>query len=100
MEQWEIDYREKLEKEIPHGYYEIGNDDFVALTGKYGYINYLVEFRRRVMGLETFIPKDKVLDVNTYGAKLRDITEQDIIDLMKKLGDNYDKQDLNEEKPL
>lgn len=47
MEQWEIDLRAKLEKEVSDGIYNIGNKDTGAcLTGKDGYINFLVELQR------------------------------------------------------
>jgi hypothetical protein len=50
MEQWEKDYRELLGKEIQPGMYEIGGPKFRGWTGKGGYIDYLVEIKRTVMG--------------------------------------------------
>lgn len=44
MEQWEKDLREKLDKEIPHGFYELGG----GITGKGGYIEFQVELYRLV----------------------------------------------------
>lgn len=48
MEQWEIDLRTKLDEEIAHGTYKIGGEKLCALTGKAGYINYLVELERYI----------------------------------------------------
>lgn len=51
MEKWEIDLREKLEKEVPEGAYNIGSG-WKLWTGKKGFINFLVglEFDIRLMG--------------------------------------------------
>lgn len=46
MEQWEIDLRTKLEKELPEDMYNIGMPGFVCWTGKLGRINVEVEFIR------------------------------------------------------
>lgn len=45
MEQWEIDLRNKLSKEVSDGLFNIGTDT-PCLTGKEGYINFLVEIER------------------------------------------------------
>lgn len=42
MEQWEKELREKLEKELPEGMYEIGGPGLVAWTGKGGKIDFEV----------------------------------------------------------
>ena len=45
MEDWEKELREKLDKEIPDGLYEIGEpgDRFFMITGKGGKINFEVD---------------------------------------------------------
>mgnify|MGYP001018962523 CR=1 FL=1 len=48
MEQWEKELREKLEKSIPEGGYNIGTGNLVCWTGKGGYINFRVELAREV----------------------------------------------------
>lgn len=44
MEQWEIDLRIKLEKELPEGAYEVSGANLVLWTGKQGKINDEVAF--------------------------------------------------------
>jgi len=48
METWEKELRERLDKEVLDGPYQIGAGKWVAWTGKLGYINYLVELNRLV----------------------------------------------------
>ena len=47
MEQWEIDYRKELEETLGENLYQIGAGDFIAQTGKRGYIDYQVALRRQ-----------------------------------------------------
>ena len=53
MEQWEIKLREKLEKELPEGSYDIGTDNFVCITGKGGYINFRVALAKEVQKMNS-----------------------------------------------
>lgn len=48
MEQWEVEYREDLNKKLKDGSYQIGNsgDRMILHTGKSGYIEYLVSIRK------------------------------------------------------
>ncbi len=46
MEQWEIDLRSKLEKELPDGSYLISEGDFVCLGGKGFKIEFEVALRK------------------------------------------------------
>lgn len=46
MEKWEIELREKLEKELPDGYYECGTSPWIFGTGKGGKINFEVNLRK------------------------------------------------------
>jgi len=46
MEDWEIELRAKLDKEIPNGAYQIGTPPVVAWTGKGGYIDFHIEMER------------------------------------------------------
>lgn len=62
MEQWEIDLRQKLDKEVEHGCYQIGNDKWVYATGKLGYINYLVEAERLKRGIESRLGLEHQID--------------------------------------
>lgn len=43
MEQWEIDLRAKLDKEIPDGsIFNMSHGSLILMTGKHGYIEYQV----------------------------------------------------------
>lgn len=90
MEQWEIDLRAKLEKELPEGIYELSNDaGFVALTGKQGKINYEVEFMREVRkyrGYESEIQEASKDAKVTY----KGLTVDDFMQFMKDL-ENFNK---------
>ena len=58
MEQWEIGLRQKLEFEIPEGFYNISTDtSFIMGTNKQGYINYKVALQREINKMH--VPKDK-----------------------------------------
>lgn len=61
MEQWEIDERARLEKEVPHGCYVIGAgdnpEDFTMMTGKGGYINFQIEMMRLVKESKSDVDK-------------------------------------------
>jgi len=46
MEQWEKDIRERLERELPDGPYNISSGDFRVFTGKVGKIEYEVALER------------------------------------------------------
>jgi hypothetical protein len=46
MEQWEIEAREKLDKEVPNGLYNIGSDKQVCYTGRQGYIEFQIEMMK------------------------------------------------------
>jgi len=48
MEQWEKDLRERLNKEIPDGNYEIKEGKVYAITGKNGYIEFQVELYKLI----------------------------------------------------
>jgi hypothetical protein len=53
MEEWERELRERLDKEVLDGPYQIGAGAWVVWTGKLGYINYLVELHREVKANRT-----------------------------------------------
>jgi hypothetical protein len=55
MEQWEIDLRDELDKEIPKGIYNIGSEGTVVYTGKLGVINYIVMLEKEIRGLSQLI---------------------------------------------
>jgi hypothetical protein len=46
MEQWEIDLRDKLDKELENKMYEIREGEFVVFTGKQGKIEFEVSLER------------------------------------------------------
>lgn len=46
MEQWEIDLRERLNKELEDKMYQIGEGEFVVFTGKQGKIEFEVSLER------------------------------------------------------
>ncbi len=46
MEDWEKELREKLNKELEHGGYQIGVEPFIAITGKGGYIDFQVMLQK------------------------------------------------------
>lgn len=43
----EKNMRERLNKELEDGLYSIGGDTYMALTGKGGYINFLIELHKQ-----------------------------------------------------
>jgi len=47
QEQWEIDLREKLDKELEDCPYEIEADGMIIVTGKSGYINFKVGLQKQ-----------------------------------------------------
>ena len=51
MEQWEIDLRAELDREIPKGIYNIGSEGTVVYTGKGGIIEYIVLLEKEIRGL-------------------------------------------------
>ncbi len=62
MEQWEIELRERLQKELPEGAYELGDGvGFIALTGKQGKIESEVIFQRLIRNDSIFKPLAKRL---------------------------------------
>lgn len=44
MEQWEIELRERLNRELPNGAYAVGDNCF---TGKAGYIEFDIAMRKK-----------------------------------------------------
>lgn len=84
MEQWEIDLRERLEREIPHGAYHFPGPPDVY-TGKGGYINIMVEFERECRKM--IKPVDPKV-IEEFKSKTKDhipkMTEQELRDLIKK----------------
>lgn len=87
MERWEIDYRTELEATIPYGFYLLddGTNGWVMGTGKLGYINYLVEIRRKEYGIEEVI-KNAIQKGESFN--LPAATEQDFINTMKEIQKN------------
>ena len=76
MEQWEIDLRARLDKEVPHGAYQIGTGSFVVWTGKLGYINYLVEPQRTIKHNQSLMEELEKGDFDYHvldGSKLKEI---------------------------
>ena len=61
MEDWEKDLRERLDKEVSEDIYKIGSPPMIALTGKGGYINYLVEVERGLREWRDELSEDKTL---------------------------------------
>ena len=72
MEQWEVDLRARLEKEIPEGSYQLGCDKdcpldhkhWFILSGKGGYIENEVAFHKAVRSykyeeVESKVQKDR-----------------------------------------
>lgn len=51
MESWERELRDKLEKELPEGSYQIGSGKMIAWTGKGGKINFEVALHRHAKSL-------------------------------------------------
>ena len=83
METWEKEYREQLEKEIPHRCYYIG-DTFA--TGKYGYIEFLVAVKKNTMGAEGAIRNaESGVNTNVGTPTLKDFT--DFIEVLRKNAD-------------
>lgn len=52
MEQWEIELREKLQRELPDGAYQIGGPGMIAHTGKGGAIDFRVALVKSCMKAE------------------------------------------------
>lgn len=52
MEQWEIDLRTKLEKELPDGQYQIGGGAYIMWTGKQGKIESEVALHKELQKLK------------------------------------------------
>lgn len=46
MSKWEKELRERLEKEIPDGAYDISSPGFTCWTGRLGYIDFLVALEK------------------------------------------------------
>ena len=57
MEQWEKELREKLQKELPDGGYEIGAPPMIAWTGKGGKINFEVALHKAMMKMAEDLKK-------------------------------------------
>jgi hypothetical protein len=51
MEEWEKELREKLQKELPEGPYQIGVPPMMAYTGKGGRIEFEVALHKQMMKL-------------------------------------------------
>ena len=66
MEQWEIDYRKELEETLGENLYQIGEGDFIAQTGKGGYIDYLVQIREQC---------HEVFDKSALENRLQELTQ-------------------------
>lgn len=87
MEQWEIDLRARLDKEVPDGAYQIGSGKWIVWTGKLGYINYLVELRRHVKNNQSLIEELKEGDFDyhvLHADKLKEIFKALFDDERKK----------------
>jgi len=82
MEQWEIDLRARLNKDIPDGAYQIGSGKWVAWTGKLGYITYLVEIERTLRDNQKSI-KDAENDYLNYHILNADKIKEIFKDLFK-----------------
>lgn len=86
MEDWEINRRAELELSVQDGAYQIGTGDFIAYTGKGGYINYQIAIEKLGRGMEV-IYEPKVND------SYLDITEEKIKELMNEL---YERRGYND----
>jgi len=51
MEKWEKILRHELEELVPDGIYTIGEGDFIAQTGKDGYIDYRVALHKTLLSV-------------------------------------------------
>lgn len=84
--QWEIDLRAKLEKELPEGYYQIGNTDFGGRfsygTNKEGKIEFEVALQRIIHERKTGFVTDAIYDTQIYPKT--SMTEDDIIAFLKE----------------
>lgn len=87
MEQWEIDYRKELEETVPDGAYDISSPGWVCWTGKQGYINYLVEFKRQTMCFEAVVDQIERGDITCN----TELTEQELKDFIDELKKGYGK---------
>jgi hypothetical protein len=92
MEQWEIDLREKLEKELPDGAYYIGSSKMCAYTGKQGYIHYRVELVRLSKNPPEIDLRGLEAQINSKPVKewKADLTMDDIDNFIKELNKNID----------
>jgi len=84
MEQWEIDLRAKLEKELPEGFYQIGpfgENGFIVHTGKKGKIEFDVQFAKEANNF-------------TYTGGIREQMEKEGTAFYSELG--ITKSDLDE----
>jgi hypothetical protein len=86
MEQWEVDYRAKLEEEISEGIYEIGVPPIIGWTGKGGYINFLVALRKEAEKY-TISSGEGILGQIEAAAKnsCEPITEKDLREFLEML---------------
>jgi hypothetical protein len=94
MEQWEIDLRSKLDKELPDGCYMISEGNFVVATGKGGKIEYEVALVKAANNyIETGEGIQREIEKSTFKRTYSDLTEQDIIDFMNDL-ENKDNEQI------
>ena len=84
-EQEEKDLREKLEKELPNGWYDIGTGDFHCYTGKGGKIDFEVALRKDIQEKYkvdfNVIPQTAIAPSTEYSTLTKEKLEQVIKDI-------------------
>ena len=86
MEQWEIDLRARLEKDLPEGHYQIGPYDekgLVLYTGKQGKIDYEVAFFRAAKNFRYSPGLKNQIDFVNPNAK--PLTQKELEDFLSEL---------------
>lgn len=59
MEDWEKELRDRLDSTLENKLYRVGEGDFIAFTGKQGYIEIEVEVERTLREALTKFDKEK-----------------------------------------
>lgn len=96
MEQWEIDLRSKLEKNIKPGLYDISSPGMNVQTGKGGYIEYMVAIHR-AMKKWTIELKEELDNTPDSKSKPFEIPEYKGVDydkLKKVIEDTFNEKDI------
>jgi len=87
-EDWKEKRKAELEATIPDGLYSIGDGSYVAMTGKSGYIQYLIAIEEEALKY-TLITANMTTEMDDAGM-YRDLNKTEVLEFKQWARENYE----------